>query len=95
MSHNYEDKFLLSIFAQVKLKFGLKIDFGTLIIVRSLYSEHVESDRCAPCQAFTLRVFAWGKLNKLCVLVDYNFSLFLPFGVVLSKNCFVEHVTHL
>ena len=38
---------------------------------------------------FTLYVHAWGKLTRLCVLVDVIFSLFL------SSGAFVKRATHL
>ena len=40
-------------------------------------------------------MLAWGKLKRLCVIVDQNFCLFLPSGAILSKNCFVKHAMHL
>ena len=38
--------------------------------VRSLYSEHVETDLCAACHAFATHVRAWGKMKRLRVFVD-------------------------
>ena len=37
---------------------------------RSLHSEQAGIDLCTTCHSFTLHVRAWGKLKRLCVLVD-------------------------
>ena len=66
ISYNYPHKKLFPIF--------LPSPFTRLILskgkVRSLYSEQIKTDLCAACHAFTLHVPAWGKLKRLCVLVD-------------------------
>ena len=63
--------------------------------VRSLCYERVETDLCAACHAFILHVRAWGKLERLCALVEKNCSLFLTYGAILNKNCFVKRATQL
>ena len=47
--------------------------------VGSLYSDQVETDFCAACQAFTLYVRAWEKLKRLCALVDNKILIVSPF----------------
>ena len=65
------------------------------IKVRSLDSEQVETDFPADGHAFTLHVHAWGKLKRVCVSHDVIFSLFLLFGTILGKSCFIERAPHL
>ena len=69
--------------------------FTNVIEVRSVYSTLVETDLYAGCHTFTLHVHAWGKQKRLCVLVEIIFSLVLPFGAIMDKNCFVKRATHL